>query len=402
MSRITRTLSLLLTLGAVASVWADTVQVSSVQEIRDAIDSANGHRTIVLPDQQLILDFPIHLKSNIELTGSSSSGFVIPDGMMIPAMYAMGTSNLVGSIVGVDANQKTIQFSEEHGLVAGDMITVKLNDWDDHADQVAEVIDPWTVRVYQRLVRVESGQEVSKVDPVQSIKLSGFRIDGGDNPIKFDKTRWVNIEGLIVTQNVLNPIVRRSLNVTIMSNVLDTVGAGWTLMSSSGVFFKENVTVRHNLAGAFFRSCASFVVQDNVFAGIPEAFVYGGNGDGITVAFSQDGALMQNSIRDTSCYGTWILNSDGIQMIGHTYYNTFTHSVYVTDSKSVLIQNSTASTNGTGFGFAAERNDGLQMHGNVGYKVPLGFYVDNNGGFSASGNVSVKTEFADIFTNNSG
>lgn len=402
MVRISRTLSFLLTIGLVGSVWGDTVQVSSVQEVRDAISSASGPRTIILPDQQLLLTFPIHLKSDIEITGSSTSGFKIPLGLSIPAMYAMGSSSFAGTIVGVEANQKTIQFATAHGLSVGDMIAVKLNDWDDHTDQVAEVIDPWTVQVYQRLVRVAAGQEVSKVDPVQNIKLSGFRIDGGDNPISYDMTRFVRLENLIVTQNGLNPIIRRSLNVTLKKNILDTVGSGWTFLSNSGVFLSENVTVRHNKAGAFFRSCASFLVEDNVFSGIPEAFLYGGNGDGITIAFSQDGTMARNRIRDSSCYGTWILNSDNIRMYDHTYYNTYTTSVYVTDSKSVLIQNCSASTNDIGYGFTATGNEGLQFHGNVAYKVPRGFYVDGNTGLSMTGNNSVQTGVSDVFSNNSG
>ncbi|MCB0826712.1 MAG: right-handed parallel beta-helix repeat-containing protein [Armatimonadetes bacterium] len=392
---------LLIAVLVASSASADTVQATSLTHAQQLIDSASGPRMVLLPPGNQVMTAPLRLKSKIILNGNGSTNLIVPTNAGIQAIVGSGSVGANQVISEVDAENRRLTFAAPHGFSQGDTVQIEFTngvDW--IVDKVAQVIDANTIQLHQRFVRQAVGQNVRKATPLYGIDLMNFRVTGSTNPVWITDAEGVTVNSVVMVGAQLSPVIYRSSTVAVLNTTLDTVGGGWSFLSCTGVVFQFNTAVKHQRAGFFFRAVTNGVANNNNCQGIPGAVAFGGNGDGFTVCNSQDVQADYNDVRHTSCYGTWVLDSDNVSMTGNKFLNTYTTAMYLLRNKDVVLDGNSSSTNAIGYGFTLDSNVNITLTNNLAYQVPRGLYAVNNMQLSVLGQRSVSTQYPDYYSGN--
>lgn len=378
---------------------ADTVYAASMAEVQPLIDAAVGPRTVMLPSGNQVCIDSIRLKSNITLAGRNTT-LVFPAVKLTDAIVASGSYVKQGFVSSVSPDRRTVSLSQGSVLPGQWVVLDDPNATDSTLpDVVSTSLQGFTTSA-SLPERVSAGMAVLQVQPVRNITVRDLRIMGSKNPINFDFAENVNISNVTVTDCDNYMVVRRTVGATIARCVWERTGGGPFFLGCRDVAARDNIVTKHTRAGVFVRSCTNATVESNTMQGIPGAVAFGGNGDGLTVAFSDQVLVRRNDIRHTSCYGMWILNSQDTVVDLNSTTNCYTTSYFVLDCKSVTLSGNSSSTNAIGFGFTVMGSSSVNLINNIAYLVPRGFHCTGNAGLTLSGNRSVTTQQPDYFADN--
>lgn len=392
-----------LLLAMPAAFAQSVIEASQYPSIQAAIDAAPAGATVRLPAGRSVILTPLRLKSDLTIQGQANSELFIPNAIQIPAFTGEGTRTPQGRVMASGTNQFTL--SDRTGLSEDTLLEVVMDDGslDSHMNVVNFIDGRGQIRLVHPLpLNGVSGRTVFRVNPLRGVRLEGFRITGGANPILLRWARGIRLSNLTIVGSQGYAQVWRGYDVSMNRNVFDTVGGGLAQLSVTQGRITDNTVVQHQRAGAFMRSCTDGTMENNRMSGIPGAVAFGGNGDGLTVALSHRVRVINNDIRHTSCYGMWILDSDFTEIAGNRTFNCYTTSFYLLRGTGNVLRNNIASTNAVGFGFTVDGTRNTLMEGNTGAMLPRGYHIVNNESLQFRDNESAQNREADFFANNPG
>lgn len=395
--------ALALLIAGIAS--ADMVAVKDWQELAQAIQTASGPRTVVLPNSPITATQPLTLRSDITILGQPNSAILMEAGILsraevIPiAITARGEITQSGSIT--SANGYVLEATFAEPISTGSMLSIDLgNELDRFTTEVISVISPGKYVTRNQLPEGLTGLTVSAFLPIENVRLTGFRIEGFDKPFEIDLARNIRIDRMTQTNNQAYGTISNSVAAVFYSSILETSGGGVFFQNTSNAYVHNNTIDQHEMAGVFFRSVFDGFIEGNSITGIPGAVAWGGNGDAITIAECGRVYVRNNQIADTSCYGIWVLLSDSVFLEGNQATNTYTTSYYLDRSTNVSAIGNNATNNIIGFGITAMDCAGIEIRDNQASFMPRGFYVVGNQGLTHSNNVSTNCANPDIYENN--
>lgn len=383
-----------------AAVQADTVNATTMDQVQSLVDSATGPRTIVLPAGNHVRLNPIRLKSDITIQGNNTTLYFPPQ-FVGNAFVATGDLSPLGVLKSLSLDRLSGQVDQDLPTGSINATVEDSNGTDSTLLQITTVSGGSFQTTSPAPNRAMSGQTLFRRVPVSNVTIQGIRILGTTNPCYFDVADNVTVRNIVVTDSQNYMVFRRSSNVDVSNCVWERTGGGPFFLGCSNVSANNNVVTKHTRAGVFVRSTSNATVQDNAMQGIPGAVAFGGNGDGLTVAYSDNVLVTNNDIRHTSCYGMWILGSQQVTVQNNATTNCYTTSYYVSGSQQVTLRSNSSSTNAIGYGYTVINSNGINLASNVAYLVPRGFYCVDNFTLSLSGNRSVQTQNPDYFANNS-